>query len=672
MLDFSGMTIESQRTAVKTYAQTLVNRFSSFHQLLDDLYCWRHLDAYRLRSLVWMRGDNRDGGAGRGPVILNFKDMTIYAVEIAATVDTLASFFAAERPNFQILPISDDIPDNTLANYSERVARGHWETIDKHRGASYQAECAELIAWSGHLIDKARWLSPEERGEEREQAAPIPTAQPDNTFAAITQAGGPANDLETQTDTILVDPGRYPVVKELVDPRYAAWELGPDANPDVFVHEYDVPWSLIRATYTDIHERPEFTSYQGEGSASLVKVTDFYTRTHHAILINYQFYKDPTPHNHPGGMPVVIELMSPFDYKGADGAFIRVGRPFCMHMMESCRQLSWILSAEATYMQRTLGMPMKHMGLRRNSMYLQEPSDPNGPMIYRPVVNRSPDQNFFPLEEGEDIVPIEPPPVSIATQQFAERMSQSMSMLGFSPGILSGQAPAGTSGYGAYQITLATRARMEPPRVSLERFAGRSVDRDFAMMAYYWDIDNNTFALAKLAKQAGRAQPQVISYADVVNVGSVEVSINPRIRVASEQEITLMLQAHAQGLMSDYVLINLLSYADDPDMEQKRIAFERYAKSDPNYMAALAKSYAEENNLPIPQSVQQIAEQQVQQQAQAMMMQQQQGGQPGQPGPQQPTPSLPSSTPTGAPAQGAGPGGGAAAVLQALQARQGQ
>jgi hypothetical protein len=655
VLALDKLSTDDQRDAVRTTALTLMTRFSTFHVMLDELYCWRHLDEKRLERIIW------------GDVAWNFKKKTVYQVEVAATCDTLASFFAAERGNYAIFPLEEDIPDSTVANYGERVARGHAETIDRGRGASYQAEAAELIAWSGHLIDKGWWLTPEERGERREARPPTPApTTPQSTIGAINAAADPQ---EQPPQEIIIDPGRYPVCKELVDPRYAAWELGPDGSPDVFVHQYDVPYSTICATYPDISTRSEFQSLSGTGPATLLQITDVYTRTHHAVLVNGDFYKDPTPHKFPGGMPVVVELVSPFDYKGADGAFIRVGRPFCMHMMESCRQLSWILSAEATYMQRVLGLPIKHMGLKRNSMYLMPPDDPKNPYVYRPIVNRTPGGTgeYFPLEEGEDIEFMKPPPVSQATDQFAQRMSQNMSMLGFSPGILAGQAPAGTSGYGAYQITLATRARMEPVRVSFERFLARSIERDFRLMAYWWDIDNNTYALQRLSRQAGGARGAQISYDDVVNVGTVQVSINPRIKVASEQETTLMLQAHAQGVMSDYVLINLLAYAEDPDLEQKRIAFEMYARKDPTYQAALAKAYAEENNLPIPQSVeQQVADRM----AQAQMAAQPQMAPQGQPGQAQPTPTLSPQQPGVSPS--AGPGGGAAQVLAALQARQGQ
>jgi hypothetical protein len=660
VLDLEKLTVDERRSAVKTYALTLTTRFSSFHQMLNDLYAWRHLDERWLERLVW------------GTAAFNFRRKTIYAVEIAATCDTLASFFATERMGFQILPLNSTIPDSTIADYSERVARGHWETFDATRGSSYQAEASEMIAWSGHLIDKGWWLSPADRGEKREpvvKPALLPGTQDTAAMGEIMGVG--QSDTETQAEDTIVDPGRYPICKELVDPRYASWELAADGSADWFVHEFDVPWSTVLSNYPDLPDRPEFESAKSYGPSSMVTITDVYTRTHHAILISGTFVKDPTPHQHPGGMPVVIELQSPFDWKGADGAFIRVGRPFCMHMMTSCQQLSWILSAEATYMQRMLGMPLKHFVLP-NSMYLKPNDDPKGPKIYTPVINRSPDQTFFPIEVGEDIKPIDPPPVSIATQQFAERMSQNMSMLGFSPGILAGIAPAGTSGYGAYQITLATRARMEPPRVSLERFCGRSVSRDFTMAAYWWDIDHQTFALQRLAQRAAGAQGQQISYADVANIGSVDVSINPRIRVASEQEITLMLQAHAQGLMSDLTLVNLLGYADDPDMELKRIAFEREAKQNPQYNAALAKAYADQNNLPLPQSMQEIVGQRMQQeQMQQAMQAQQQAGAPGQPTPSQPQPPVQAG---GVVAPGAAsPGGGAAAqMLAALQARGGQ
>jgi hypothetical protein len=644
VLDFDGLSQAEAEALVRDTVTDLSSRFSAWHTYLDRLYNWATLNLQYLEREIW------------GDAQLNAKHKTVYQVEIAAVIDTITAFYASERPNVSVIPLNPDLPDFEVSNYSERVGMGHWDTIDRERGVSIQSEAAKMIAVAGALIIKSCYLTPEQRGEVRVER-PIEQAQANlaDPVSRLLTAGQDPGAAQPATEELILDEGRYPLRKEVLDPRHCMYELNPWHEPEIFVHRYSLTWAQIRDAFSDIADKAEFRDkLKVEGA---VEVVDFWTRTHNAILVDNVFYKQPTKHLYPR-LPVTISLADAQEYCTTSGASLLVGRPFCQHMLESCRQQSWAMSMFATHLEEGIFSLIKHMGLKPDSMYLEEPENPDDPMVYRPIVQKGANSRFFPLEEGTDLKYMEPPPLSNVMLTFMDQMSKNMSMTGFSPGILSGQAPAGTSGAGAYQITLATRARMEPHRIALERGLGQSLTLDFEIMARWWDYGDQPIKVMRIAQAANVSRAQQITFTDIANVGVVLVKIDPRIRVASDSEIQLMLQAHAQGLMSDLTLINMLAYAQDPDMELKRIAFERMAKTNEQYNAALAQQYAQENNIPIPPSMQAMLAQQMQAQQMAGQGQMPQGQ--GAPGmlPNQ----MPSSSPSPSP-QGAG---GAAQLLAQL------
>lgn len=658
MLDFDGLSEGEAEALVRSTITDLQGRFTQWHYYLDRLYNWSVLNLQMLEREIW------------GDAQTNAKHKTVYQVEIAATIDTATSFYSSERPNITVIPLNPDLPDFEVSNYSERVGMGHADTIDRERGTSIQSEASKSQFIFGASFIKSTWLSPDARGEVR-VTRPLEQAQanPADPVSALLAQGGaqPAGELPPQQEELILDEGRYPLRKEVLDPRACMYELNPWHEPEIFVHKYRLSWAQIRDAFPDIVDDEQFkeaASVTGNG----VEVVDFWTRTHNAILVNNKLYKRPTKHLYPR-LPVAVSLADAQEYGTLDGASILVGRPFCQHMLESCRQMSWAMSMHATHLEEAVFHLVKHTGIKPDSPYLKEPEDPDDPMIYTPIVRRGTDQRIFPLPEGEDLRYMEPPPISQVLMSYIDKMSQNMSMTGFSPGILSGMAPAGTSGAGAYQITLATRARMEPYRIALERGLAQSLMLDFAIMARWWDYGDQPITIMRIAQAANVSKQQQITFTDIANVGTVIVKIDPRIRVASDSEIQLMLQAHAQGLMSDLTLINMLAYAQDPDMELKRIAFERMAKTNEQYNAALAQQYAQENGIQIPPSMQAML-------AQQMAAQQSAGQgpmpQPGQPQPgmlpnqmQAPSPSLPVSAGAGQPPS-AGSGGPAAQLLAQL------
>jgi hypothetical protein len=275
-------------------------------------------------------------------------------------------------------------------------------------------------------------------------------------------------------------------------------------------------------------------------------------------------------------------------------------------MLQSIISLSWAASMMSTYLEQTIYFIIKHTGLKDNSPYWTRPATPEEDPQYRPVTNMGPGMQVVPLPEGENWDVMQPPGINAPWLEYKQDRQRDASLVSFNEGILTGIMPAGPSGYSVFQQTIATKARMEPFRVGLERGLSRTMQTWFKIIATNYDYaEGQNMKLTRILENRRYGVKEVeLSAEDFKNIGMVSVKIDPKIRINNAEESQILMQAGMNGYASPYTVVDELGFVQDPEMELLRIEFFNFMRSQhpmaQQAQMGMAKKYADLQGLDIP------------------------------------------------------------------------
>ncbi len=629
----------SNESDVLARLSALESRFAPQRFMQRELDPWRHMDMRLTEAEIWRN------------VPENARRRTIMKPDIASVTNTLVAFLSGRRPKVRTRPKNPlALKQIDRANANERVGLALFDTIDRIGPSSLLAQMAESVVHRGELVIRVLWLSPEERGEERE------TLEPDPNVIEIT--GEPPAPEE-----IITKEGRFPLLVQVLDPVECSYTLGQDDRLVEFVHRYWTTWSGVADAFPGIRDKDTFRNRFNISSLdTAVEVIDYWTEDEHCILVDRAVYQEPTPHHYPR-IPVIVEQVNPRPVQVNDTVTQRMGTPFCWPMLEPTRHLSWADSMLATYLEEANFSTIKLRGINpdRSPYMVKDPK--GGPPQFQFALGLGPGNRVVPLFESEDLEYMTTPPIVAPMQDFRQSRSRDSSLTSFPESILSGAQTMDISGYAFSQMKQAAMARVEPPRMSMDRGASRTMTLCNDIIVAWWDLGDVPLVLTELVTTKDGLDTQTVELTkeDFLSVASIEVTIDPEVPINEEQEKTLIFQAHSQGLMSDLTAIERLGYVQDASAEIERVTFEQVAKQNPQIQLAVALKYMKNNDIePAPQPAQAAAP----------------GVAPGPASPPSPSPFPPAASPAGpaagvpSPASAVGPGGPPIDPAMIAQAKQ--
>lgn len=578
-------------------------RFARQHKTWRDLDPWRHYLVDQLEDQI--RGPKTPQSAW-------FK--TIAKPDIASVTTTVVSFLSGRDPVIMVQPKSpDSLMHANAADLFERLGAAIWHQLDKDREDTLLSEITEHIVHRGACVVKVLWLSPEERGEVREEV-PLEGVDP------VLSLDGDNLVEDVLTEERVVEPGTFPILVQVIDPLECVWVRGKDGRTTEFAHVCQSTWDEICDNFPDIEDHPDFKGQITLQSLdSSVEVIDYWDETVNATIVNGTLYK-LAEHGYPC-IPVVVELAKPRQVPVAPGAktrYQREGTPFCLPMLEPIRNLSWSESVVASYLNETVYATLKHRRIKSDgsSPYFVVATDgpDKGKKIYRNLVEIGPGQQVMPLFDDEDLEYVQPPPIVQVAAHFQDKMARDAQVNSFHEGILTGMAPAGPSGVSVIQQRVATIARMEPYRMGGDRTVTRTLQMVVKVALYNWDYGDAKLVLDDLIGLDENDPEGGITKELLEAIGPIQARVQAEVPTNEEQERAFFMQALSQNTVSRKTVINKLNIAQDADREMERIAFEMLAFSDEQFLRALAMEHAYKSGLmerpagapaqpPVPQSL---------------------------------------------------------------------
>ncbi len=572
------MAVTDQKlTAIQSRRSILKSRFSRQHQIMRELESWRHLIQEDLIGEIW--GNEPPSAAAR---------WTIIKPDIASVTEAVVAILAGRDPHITALPNDPaQLGNQEAADRNERVTGAIFDTLDRNRSLSLLAESTEYAVHRGAIIGAFTWLSPKERGEER--------STPDRLLQSVF---GSANQ------PAITKPGDFPVLPRLLDPLDCTYVLGKDDKVIEFIHEYQANWDYLCDLFPDIADKDEFKTYMDQeengGSSSDVTVVDWWNQTDNAILINDTFYKKPTPHKY-HCLPFVVELVKPRNVRnGSSGAFRREGTPFCYYMLNSVRQMSMADSLSRRNIEKQAFTTMVLEGIDpENSPYMPVDKETGEPTFTAVFDLSGTEDNIIPAYLNEKWGYPRSPDLVPQMQEFKANRARDAAMVSFAEGMLSGQQMADLSGYAYNQMKQISLAKVEPPRMSLDRFWSRSLTLTNELIVDNWDLpDGEQLPLSSYGDR-GRATPMMVDLKDFENVRAIQVEIKPEVPINQEQEWGIIIQMSTMGLISKMTAMEQIGIVQDPSMEQLRIAAEMFAATNEAARAALAQEYFKRSGIDI-------------------------------------------------------------------------
>lgn len=551
---------------------------------MRELDPWRHLDKDELYNSVWK---------GNPPEGLRLARWTIIKPDIHSVTNTVTAFLTARRPKITVQPRNTiDLPQGNQANLVERIGDAIYDTLDRERGQSIITELGEHNIHRGAMVTKVLWLSPEERGEERE------------TVPVDVMAGMLDPDAEPVVEERIVKDGSLPSFVDNLDPLECVWVNGRGGRVTELVHHYRAPYDYLCDIYPDLHEHEAFKSqgiqYQNNNP---IEVYDYWDDEVNAIVIQNKFYKRPTEH-HYGKVPFVVTLCKPRLHRHRDrGTAVIEGTPFCAAMLESVRHLSWVESLEAAHLEFAL----HHVLVLENvdpddSMHVVEDEDGN-PVIDLKIDNRpggsivATTSNRHGGEHLRQPLSANPAPL---VQEYKAMRGRDVALVSFQEGILTGAYNIDLSGVSVAQQKQAAMARVAPYEVSLNEHLSKVFSHVFDLYRTEWDqAPDAEMSLTRLVGQDAQTTEEElkVTKATFEAVGTVRVNIDLEVPTNREQEWTLLFQAYSQGLLSARAVIEQMKIAQDPRAMIEEVIAERYEQSDPAIMAAIGLKVAKRNGV---------------------------------------------------------------------------
>ena len=575
------MKIEIKDAAtVTTRVQALKTRKSRWDALMQDLEGWRHMDKARVMGVIWR--DEPPPNADRWTVVNPY---------IATTTRTVKAFFSSRRPKITATARdTTNVPQQDMVNLVERIGYALFDTIERERATPLIEETAEANIHRGAQITKVLRLSPEERG------AIIETVEPDLT-------GDPLLDEMLEPEEVVVDPGAFPVLVQPLDPFHCYWTTGRNGRLLEFAHEIRLNVDELRDAYPGIEEMKEFKSLNWDTPNARYTVTDYWTETQNAILVNNTFFKKPTDHGYPG-IPVIVDLSDARQRRyHDDGEYMVEGTPFCADMLDSVVKMSMGESWALAGMEETAFpiLTIENVDPDESPWMQQNEKTKKSEFVFD--VELGPSGRVIPSfankSGGERINYKQMPEIAPALQQFMASQSRNAALSSFPESILTGAQTADVSGYAYAQMKQAAMARLAPYNLALNRHLSRVFMLVKDLLLQDWDLGESEMTLKTLIGQKADQEIDVpVTKEALEAVGNIRVEIQPEVPTNREAEWTLLFQAQAQQLMSKRTVINEMGIVEDPSKELIAIGAEMFAMQDPAALAGMAAKWKQEMGIP--------------------------------------------------------------------------
>lgn len=574
-------------------------RFQQQRALQRQLDKWRHMDLPLAEAEIWRDIPN------------SARKRTIMKPDICSVTTTMVAFLTGRRPKIRTRPKNPlALQQLDAANFNERVGTALFDTLDRIAPQSLIGPSSESDVHRGELIYRALWLSPEERGEERQTLEPDYLPQDPENLTRILGSEPPA------PEEVVVKEGRFPLQVDVLDPLECAYTLGQDGRVVEFVHHYWSTWAGVADAFPGIRDKDAFRNrFALTALDSAVEVIDYWTEDEHAILVDGKPFQEPKPHHYPR-IPFIVELANarPVVINQTTNVTQWMGTPFCLPMLEPIRHMSWADSMKATYLEEAIFSKVKHMRIdpTKSPYMLKDPT--TGESSYQFDLKLGPGSQIAPLFYDEDLAYVEPPPIVAVVQEFLQSRTRDASLTSFPESILSGAQTIDISGYAYSQMKQAAMARIEPYRMALDRALSRLLMLCNDIIVAWWDLGDVPLVLTELiATKDGTDQQEVaLDKGAFLSVAGIDVTITPEVPINEDAEKALIFQSRQSGLMSKLTAVERLGYVQDASAELKRIAFETMADNDPTIMLALARAYMKENGIegaaPPPQAAAPMAQ----------------------------------------------------------------
>lgn len=566
--------------------ETLRPRFDREHQMMRRLDRWRYLLYDEIADEVWEGVPPEERGE------------TIAKPEINAVTDTLVAVTSSKSPSISIRQKNAIAQSGFNAgNFNERIGHAIFHEINRRREESLLAEGPEYMFHRGKGVLKVLWLSPEERGEVRQRL-------PEGALAV-----GGGEELLTDALERITEDGVFPAYMELLDPVNCFYTTNPlTGETTEMIHEFYTTWDAVRDMFPDIGENPEFKDIDQRArfNNGSVRVIDYWNATYNAILVNNNFYKEPTEHHYPW-VPFVVQSGRMRQRNLKNNTTYRESIPFCDPMYKSVRDLSWAISLLATYMKEIGMAKLVHYGLPNDgsSPWYSAVKDADGvfhDIDYRMEIDNSPSGRIVPLfvnSVGGSVIQerleyLRPPDMVAHWQAFAAERGADVEIVSFGRAFLSGVMTADLSGYSVSLQRQLSMARIEPYILALNRMFSRGLHMIFELIAR--ELEREGRSDVPLIIQGLVNEPDTeITAEQAANVGVVDFQFRPEIPNDRESEAGLVMQQYQAGLASPVTAIDALGYVQDATREFDNIIASQEAMSNPILRKAIARKWAIDN-----------------------------------------------------------------------------
>lgn len=556
----------------------LKTRFDPEHNIMKRLDPWRYLLHDEIEEELW------------GNIESDKRGETIAKPEINAVTDTLVAITSTKEPSIQIRQrnaLNDQ--SQMQANLNERIGYGIFHEVDKYRDESLLKEGPEWMFHRGKAILKLLWLSPEERGEVR-----------DDTLTGFDDQTPLTDDNQEVTQQ-----GTFPIYMTLLDPLECFYTLNPlTREVTMMIHEYYDTWDSITAMFPDIKDSKDFEEEKHTSLNSPVKVIDYWDEEVNAIIIRGKFYKKPTPHQYPW-VPFVVQSGRTRRRKQINNLPFMEAVPFCDPMYKSVRDLSWSLSVLATYMKRLGFSTLVHYGLPSDgsSPWFSAQRDSDGVMSdidYRLTIDISPNGDIVPLYHNpatgvqERLEYLRPPDMVAHWQAFAAERNADVEVVSFGRAFLSGVMQADLSGYSVSLQRQLSMARIEPYVLALNRLFSRTMMMVFELIAT--ELRREGRAGVPLVIQGLIDEPEQQITAELAEyVRVVDFQFRPDLPSDREADEGLIMQQVQAGVLSPVKAIDLIGRVQDANDEFEDIIAQQDMMTNPVARLALLRKKMIEN-----------------------------------------------------------------------------
>lgn len=541
---------------------------TNFHTRFDPKHAeWKRLDAWRTMDVAALENDVWDD------LPQNARRRTVAKTDIAAITDTGAAFLIGDEPNYTTIPSNpSSLRVLDEANQVERLADALVMKINEHRPFPLMHAGAEFTMHRGHLVTRRLMLTPEQRGEAREDSVPL--------------VDGIAPGFEQPIERITKE-GRFPIQVDHLDPAECYWTLDPFGECIEFYHEYETQFSAAAEMFPQLMHSPKFASYRTAGSyQSKVKVGDYWNSTHNCVLVN-DIDAKPLAEHHYTVFPFVIDMAKPvMDDSSNPPAWW--GTPFCAPVLEHVILASWADSIIQPYLEIIAYATLVHRGISAQpgkSPYVgvdPETGKPN----YLGVADHGPGKEILPGFDDEIWEYLRPPEIVQVLQEFKAQRIRDIQLLTFAEPILTGVYQVGPlSGLSVSQQKVAAMQRLVPRAECMSRHYSRVYSGVVQMLKDEWDRGGNAIVVDLLSDvSATRVQitPQLLD-----SVAGIEVHMQPKIPVNEQAERQMEMEGVAQNIYSLRSAQERMG-VKDPAWEFRQRAYEINAMSNPQMLNAIS------------------------------------------------------------------------------------